>query len=108
MVDPPGHPIVSSSGSVLQTLAVYVDQFLQPIVKKLLGCIKDTNDFLQRIHPMDFSNVTVLGSFDVTSLFTCIPHNEGIHCIREELIKNPNLSNREISFILELIELILG
>lgn len=39
---PPGRPIVSSVGSILQLIAVYLDSYLQNIVKNLPCCLKDT------------------------------------------------------------------
>lgn len=107
LANPPGRPIVSGTGSLLQTLAVYVDQHLQPIVNKLPGCLKDTTHFLDKMTATDFSDVTFIGSVDVTSLYTSIPHDEGLCCVRQELIKNHNYGNKEIGFLMSLLELTL-
>lgn len=50
---PPGLPIVSVVNSIFQPIAIYVDGFLQKIVKKLPNCLKDTADFLHRIEGID-------------------------------------------------------
>lgn len=107
LVNPPGRPIVSGTGSVLQALAMYIDQFLQPIVKKLPRCLKDTGDFLNQISTLDLADTTYIGSFDVVNLYTSIPHTEGLHCIRDQLTLVPSLTNRDINFLLSLLEIVL-
>lgn len=108
LTNPPGRPIVSGTGSVLQTLAIYLDQFLKPIVNRLPRCLKDTKDFLVQLNKLDFKDVTLLGSFDVTSLYTNIPHDEGLCSIKEEIMKNALLTNQEIGFLMTLFELVLS
>jgi len=61
---------------------------IQPLVHKLKSYIKDTTDFLIKIknHPKTH-NKTLLVSVDIISLYTNIPHEEGINaCIH--LIEN--------------------
>lgn len=105
--NPPGRPIVSGYGSVLQTLAIYITQFLKPHVQALPHCLKDTNEFLHLLKSTDFTGVSYLGSFDVVNLYTSIPHDEALNCARQELGKSPHLSNRDINFLLTLLELVL-
>lgn len=69
---PPGCKVISSIGSILQPIAIYLDSFLQKIVKNLPCCLKGTNDFLQRVNPLSVAGVTWLCTFDVKSLFTNI------------------------------------
>lgn len=37
-----GHPIVAGIGSLIERLGKWVDQFLHPLVVRLLGYVKDT------------------------------------------------------------------
>ena len=56
-----------------------MDRFLNPLVKEAKSYIKDTNDFIQKIDALPHLNKnTLIASLDVTSLYTCIPNNEGI------------------------------
>lgn len=78
---PPGRPIVSGIGSIFEPLAVYVDSFLQDIVKKLPYCLKDTNDFLDRVEEVNVTEITWLCTFDVKSLYTNIPLIDGMEAV---------------------------
>jgi len=76
-------PIVSSVNSATENLAQFLDHYLQPIMKNLPAYLKDTNQLLEellniRIQPDDW-----LVTVDVKSLYTCIPHDEGIQACHE-------------------------
>jgi len=79
---PPAHPrhktIVSSINSATENMAQFLDHYLQPIVKNLPAYLKDTELSNIRIQPDDW-----LVTVDVKSLYTCIPHNEGIQACHE-------------------------
>ncbi|KAJ1180319.1 hypothetical protein NDU88_005541 [Pleurodeles waltl] len=49
ILPPPGHPIVSGIGSVLEPLSTFCDSFLQPLVKGSSTYLKDTKDVLNLI-----------------------------------------------------------
>lgn len=78
----PGCLIVSGIGSVFQPLAVYVESFLQEIVKKLPHCLKDINDFLDRI---DVKDVTWICTYEIKILYTNIPQQEGMETTMAKL-----------------------
>lgn len=44
---PPGRPIVSGVESIFSPLAIYVDDYLQEVVKELPKCLRDTGDFFK-------------------------------------------------------------
>lgn len=104
---PPGRPIVSSVGSILQSPATYVDSFLQKIVTLLPGCLKDTTQFLKETRQIDASEVMLMGTLDIKSLFTNIPFLEGFKAVQEQLCLLPQLSNRDVGFLMSLLEVIL-
>ena len=83
----PGRPIISGCGSPNEKISRFLDHYLQPIVQTLPSYIKDTNDFLTKIL---YSNLIVprnstLVSFDVKSLYTNIPQEEGIQSNIEQM-----------------------
>ena len=76
----PGRPIVSSNSHPTERLSHFVDYHLQPLVHKLPSFVKDTNDFLNKL--LTIGNLpanSLLVTLDVSSLYTNIPHNEGIN-----------------------------
>ena len=79
----PGRPIVSAVNSVTENISEFLNLCIQPLLPKLRSYIKDTKHFVFVIAklPKQKSNI-ILVSADVTSLYTNIPHDEGIEaCI---------------------------
>lgn len=81
--------------------------FLQKIVKDLPCCLKDTNDFLSRSVAFSVEEVTWICTFDIKSLFTNIPYNEGCKAVRNKLCQNSSLYNRDVRFLMSLLDIIL-
>ena len=82
----PGRPIVSSCGSPTEGISRFVNYHLNPLVRKIPSYVKDTTNFLLKLQ--DFDNLPLhmsLLTFDVTSLYTNIPHNKGIEACRAAL-----------------------
>ena len=80
----PGRPIVSGCNSPTESLSQFLDIHLKPITREIDSCIKDTTHFIKitknikDLAPGD----SLLVTFDVKSLYTCIPHNQGIqYCL---------------------------
>lgn len=93
---PPGRPIVSG-----------VDSFLQDIVGRLPNCLKDTYKFLRQIDNCNVTDVTWLCTLDVQSLYTNIPLEDGCKAVIKKLCENDDVSYRQISFIMYLLDIIL-
>ena len=105
---PPGRPIVSANSCPTEKISAFVDHFLNPLVKESKSYIKDTTDFITKIESLDLRNDNyILGTLDVTALYTNIPNEEGINCIREILKKERNSqekpSNESLMNLLELV-----
>ena len=82
----PGRPIVSSCGSPTEGISHFVDYHLAPLVKDIPSYIKDTTDFLNKLQQIKhLPPDTLLVTLDVRSLYTNIPHNEGIEACRAAL-----------------------
>ena len=82
---PPGRPILSANGHPTERISAYLDHFLNPIMQELPTFIKDTGHLIQLLSnwkpPSDTPTLTLV-SFDVKSLYTCIPHEEGIETVK--------------------------
>ena len=82
----PGRPIVSSCGSPTENISTFVDYFLQPLTRALPSHIWDTTDFLQKLRELPvLLPESLLVALDVSSLYTNMPHDEGVNA-REEFL----------------------
>lgn len=107
-IPPPGRPIVSGNNCPSEKISIFVDCFLQPLVKMSKSYIKDTKDFVDiiaKLAPLDRGDI--IGSMDVTALYTNIPNNEGIETVRKLLTlhrKNKKFpSNDSLTALLEMV-----
>ena len=75
----PGRPIVSAVNSITENISEFLNLCIQPLVPRLKSYVKNTRDFVKFIMQQPAQNENILlVSADVTSLYTNIPHNEGI------------------------------
>ena len=80
--NPPGiRPIVSSCGSITENISAFIDHWLQPYVKQLPSYIQNSTSFIKTIEREKFPPNCILASIDVSSLYTNIPHEEGIESL---------------------------
>ncbi|XP_041440270.1 uncharacterized protein LOC121400667 [Xenopus laevis] len=107
LLNPPGRPIVSGVGSILEPLAQFVDAYLQPMVTEIPTCLKDTNDLLCRLEDLPpLPNGIVLASIDIQSLYTSIPQEEGIRYIEEALL-DTTIDTQLVYFLLDCLTMVL-
>ena len=102
----PGRPIISAIGSPTSKIAEYVDYHLQPLASELPSFIKDTGAFLRKINSLDNTpEGAILVTMDVSSLYTNIPHREGINAAAQALEgrATPSISTRVIIKFLSLV-----
>ena len=79
-----GRPIVSANGHPTEKISEFVDLHLQPHVNSLPSYLKDTTDYLWKLQESGpIPPETLLVSLDVTSLYTNIPHEDGIRVCKE-------------------------
>ncbi|XP_069822511.1 uncharacterized protein [Dendropsophus ebraccatus] len=105
---PPGRPIVASTDSILSPLAKFVEKILTPIIRCTRSFLLDTSDFLTHIkNSSPVSPESILVTLDVCSLYTCIPHTEGLQATRNLLNNETNLTHNQKEFCLELLHIIL-
>ena len=79
----PGRLIINSKGSITETLSACVDLKLRKYSQECNSYIKDMTHFLQLIKDLKIQPNTILVTVDVNSLYTNIPHGDGIEAIRE-------------------------
>lgn len=107
LTSPPGRPIVAGTHSVFQNLAIFLDKILQTKVLTTASFLLDTGDFLTKINNLNnLPSGAILCTMDVNSLYTAIPHTEGIACIQETL-DSMNLAPPMKQFLLTLLTIIL-
>ena len=71
-------------GTPQKIFSEFVDFHLRPHVEALPSQLTYTTDYLQQMESMNpLPSVAILASMDVTSLYTNIPHNDGIEACRE-------------------------
>ena len=80
----PGRPIVSANGHPTEKISEFVDFHLRQHVEALPSFIKDTTDYLQNMAALNpLPSNTTLVTMDFTSIYTNIPHSDGIEACKE-------------------------
>ncbi|XP_076454412.1 uncharacterized protein LOC143289298 [Babylonia areolata] len=107
-VNNPGRPIVSACACPTALISAFLDSVFQPLVAALPTYVKDTNHTLNLLNDFSFhADCTERHVFtmDIVSLYTNIPHQEGMLAVKHFLPK----SSLRLHFptILRLTELVL-
>ena len=72
--------------------------FLQPYLTKVKSYLRDTTDFLNKLKALGpLPNDYILGTLDVTSLYTNIPNTEGCLAIYRLLCMHRTINSRELT-----------
>ena len=104
----PGRPIVSAVSCPTSQIAMYLDSIFTPIVQSLPTFVKDSSDALRIFNEFSFTGPSKhLFSMDVKSLYTCIPHHDGLQALQFFLNRRPNQQYPPTTTLLRLAELIL-
>ena len=94
MTAPPLRPIVSSSGSVTENTAAYVEYHIKDVAKIHHSYLQDTPDFLRYIQTVNdgpaLEDDHILVTWDVTGLYNNILHEEGLESMEQALISRTN------------------
>nr|XP_054762104.1 uncharacterized protein LOC129268590 [Lytechinus pictus] len=72
----PGRPILSGNGSQTENISLFVDYHIKHHVSRAPSYIHDTPDFLRKLNHIkdQIPETAIIGTFDVSSLYTNIPH----------------------------------
>ena len=79
------------------------------MVPKIKSHVKDTNDFINKIESQKkLPENAIIGTLDVTALYTNIPNDEGLRTILKKLVdtRGPNVQPKNQSLV-DLAELVL-
>ena len=86
----PGRRIVSACSCPTEHISEYLDAVLQPLVQLLPTYVKDSTNVLNLIEDINQNQnfePKYLFTMDVTSLYTCIPHSDGLKALKHFLSK---------------------
>ena len=108
--DNPGRPIISGCGGPTVKLSQYADHLLKPLLKHIPSYIQDTTDFLRRIFSLnqDLPDNIILITFDVKSLYTNIPNDQGIQACVDMLNENNIITPELKQSVIDILSLILN
>lgn len=84
----------------------FVDSLLQPFVVQAKSYIKDTTDFISKVEGTPVPATSVILSFDVTSLYTCIPQ-EDARAVVEYFFSCDDYQGPPIHYVLQLVDTLL-
>jgi len=77
----PLRPIINTIGDPTYLLAKFVALKLKPLVGPTSSFVKDSASFIEELKDIKLDSRDILVSFDVVSLYTCIPINEAMDVI---------------------------
>ena len=90
----PLRPIVSSINSVTYNIAKHVASILAPLVGHTAHHVHNSTDFVDKIREVIMARDETMVSYDVTSLFTCVPTAEATETVRRRLLEDTTLGDR--------------
>ena len=105
----PGRPIISACACPTETISSFLDSIFKPRVEALPSYLKDTNHAILTLESLKFTNdkPRLIFLLDVVSLYTSIPHKDGLLAIKHFFNVNPHPSI-DSTTILRLTELVLN
>ena len=80
---PPGRPIMSGNGHPTEWISAWADTKLQKLMKSLPSYLRDSGHLLNLLKDHDIPHNSRIISLDVCSLYTNIPHEDGLQAIMD-------------------------
>ena len=101
-------PIVAGPTCETHRISYLLDLLLKPFITKVQSYIRDTVDFLNSL-PEEINSESILVSFDVTNLYSNIPHDLGLAAIEYWMDRFPHLLHERFpkEFVISSLKLIL-
>lgn len=100
---------MSGIGSLTSSISQYVDFHIRPLAEQAPSYIKDTDHMLSiadSLNPLPEDEL-ILATFDVSSLYTSIPHDGGVMAMEHFLSKRDCSSFPSLTCLVEFVKLIL-
>ena len=107
--NPPGRPIVSGNDGPTEKISQLVDCVIKEYVPIIRSYIRDSTHFINKLSKItEIPDNCILVTFDVQSLYTNIPHRDGIRAIAKTLsIYRTGTQNPTNQTIIKLLKLVL-
>ena len=103
---PNGRPIISDRGSSTRNASNLVEFFLQPLCQLLPSHLKDSGHLIALLRQANITSSSILFTFDIASLYTNVPIEEGLECVSRAFLRHPDPSRPDAT-ILSILRLIL-
>ena len=101
---------MSACSCPIERISEYLDAVLQPLVQSLLTYVKDSThalNLIEDINPNPNFEPNYLFTMDVTSLYTCIFHSDGLKAVKRFLNKRAT-QDPPTDTLIRLAELVLN
>ena len=102
----PGRPIVNGIGSITEKISAYIDEEIRHQVPRIPSYLKDTTHLINILLGKKLAPTDTLVTIDVKSLYTNIPHNEGIQALNR-MMEETDIHPMKKLFICRLVNLVL-
>ncbi|KAH9378195.1 hypothetical protein HPB48_018702 [Haemaphysalis longicornis] len=86
--------IVDFTRSQLHTLSGYLHQLLAPLVDTGRTHVRISSDFIEKVRHISLDDSDIMVSFEVISLFTCVPTDVAVKVCQDALSQDPSLPDR--------------
>ncbi|XP_069467883.1 uncharacterized protein [Ambystoma mexicanum] len=107
-LNPPGRPIVSLCGSILEPLGKYLNFFLKPLAAETPTYLADTTDAIVHLEGLPFDTaINLFITLDVESLYSNIPQLESLPIIKFFLDMRSDPQQVPSEFLIDLLEIAL-
>ena len=104
---PPGRPIVSSRQGVSRDCSNLLEFFSAPLARSLRSHVRDSLHLIALIKDRCLTKNSVLFTFDVASLYTNVPTEDGLRAVSEAFSQNPDPRRPDLT-LLTLLRLFLS
>ena len=107
--NPAGRPVISGTRGPTEKISQFMDLFIGTMVPLSTFCVRDSIHLINILNEVaDLPLRTFLCTSNVNSIYTNIPHDEGITAIKETLtMHRPSHDLPHISYIVELFKVAL-
>ena len=80
----PGRPVISNCGAPTEKVSKFLDNHMQPIMRKGWSYVKDSQDLFNKSRKLGkIPDNAILVTTDVAGLYPGIPHNVGLRALKE-------------------------